>query len=86
MIADILRNKELNPIAIKLFVTGRKLNISLIFIAQSYFPVPKTIRLNSTCYFIIKIPHNQELQQIKFNHSSDIDFSDFMNLYKICTS
>ena len=86
MIADILRNKELNPIAIKLFVTGRKLNISLIFIAQSYFPVPKTIRLNSTRYFIIKIPNNQELQQIKFNHSSDIDFSDFMNLYKICTS
>ena len=47
MIADILRNKELNPIAIKLFVTGQKLNISLIFIAQSYFPVPKTIRLHA---------------------------------------
>ena len=48
--------------------------------------MPKTIRLNSTHYFIMKIPNEQELQQIAFNHSSDIDFKDVMNLYKKCTS
>ena len=51
---------------------------------QSYFAVPKTIRLNSTHYFIMKIPNKQELQQITFNYSSDIYFKDFMNFYKIC--
>ena len=82
MIADMLSNKKLNPIVTELFIRGRKLNISLVFITQSYFAVPKNIRLNSTNYFIMKIPNKQELQQIAFNHSSDIDFKDFMNLYK----
>ena len=49
---------------------------------QSYFKVPKTILLNSTDYFIAKIPKKRELQQIASNHSSDIDFADFMKLYK----
>ena len=53
---------------------GRKLNISLVFIRQSYFAVPKDVRLNSTHYFVMKIPNKRELQQIVFNHSSDIDF------------
>ena len=48
--------------------------------------VPKNIRLNSTPYFIMKIPKKQELQQIAFNHSSDINFKNFMNLYKKCTA
>ena len=61
---------------------GRKLNISLAFISQSYFKVPKTIRLNVRHYFIMKISNNRELQQIASNHSSDIDFKDFMKLYK----
>ena len=74
-------NKKLNPIVTELFIKGRKLNISLVFITQSYFAVPKNIRLNSTHYFIMKIPNKQELQQIAFNHSSDIEFQDFMNLY-----
>ena len=78
----MLSNKKLNPIVTELFIRGRKLNISIIFITQSYFSVPKNIRLNSTYYFIMKILNKRELQQIAFNHSSEIDFKDFMNLYK----
>ena len=73
-------------ICFTLFFRGRKLNISLVFITQSYFAVPKNIRLNSTHYFVMKIPNKRELQQIAFNHSSDIDFQDFMNLYKKSTA
>ena len=63
-IADMLSNKKLNPIITELFIKGRKLNISLFFITQSYFVVPKDIRLNSTHYFIMKIPNKRELKQI----------------------
>ena len=48
--------------------------------------MPKNIRLNSTHYFVMKIPNKQELHKITFNHSSNIDFKDFMNLYKKCTA
>ena len=65
---------------------GRKLNISLAFSSQSYFAVPKSIRLNSTHYFVMEIPKQQELQQIAFNYSSDFEFKTFMNLYKKCTA
>ena len=82
MMANMLNNKNVNPIVTELFIRGRKLNISLVFIANSYFSVPKNIRLNSTHYFIMKTPNKRELQQIAFNHSSDIDFQDFVNLYK----
>ena len=81
----LLSKKKLNPIVTKLFIRSRKLNISLVFITQSYFAVPKNITLNSTHYFIMKIPNKRDLQQIAFSHSSDIDFQDFMNLYKKCT-
>ena len=81
MIADMESNKKLSPVT-ELFLRGRKLNISLVFISQSYFKVPKTIRLNATHYFIMKIPNKRELQQIASNHSSDIDFKDFTKLYK----
>ena len=81
MIADIL-----NPIVAELFIRGRKLNISLVFITQSNFVAPKNNRLNSTHYFVMKVPNKRALQQIAFNHSSDIDFQDFMNLYKKCTA
>ena len=77
MIADIIINKNLNPVVTELFIRGRKLNISLVFITKSYFAQPKNIRLNSMHYFIIKIPNKRELQQIAFNHSSDIDFKNF---------
>ena len=82
MIADMESNKKLSPKVTELFLRGRKLNISLVFISQSYFKVPKTIRLNATHYFIMKIPNKRELQQIKSNHSPDTDFKDFMKLYK----
>ena len=62
MISDMLRNKGINPIVTDLFIRGRKLNISLVFITQSYFAIPKNVRLNFTHYFIIKIPNKQELQ------------------------
>ena len=86
MIADILSNKKLNPKVTELLIRGRKLNIPLVFITQFYFVVSKTIRLNSTHYFVMKISNKRELQQIAFIHSSDIDFQDFVNLYKKCTA
>ena len=70
----------------ELFIRGRKLNISIVFITQSYFAVPKDIRLNSTHYFVIKIPSKRELQQVALNHSSNIDFQGLINLYKKCTT
>ena len=86
MIADMIINNKLNPIVTELFMRGRKLNISIAFITQSYFKVPKDVRLNSTHFFIMKIPNKRELQQIALNHSSDIDFKDFMKIYKKCTA
>ena len=68
MIADMINNKKLNPIATELFIRDRKLNISIVFITQSYFKVPKDVRLNSTYFFIMKIPNKRELQQIALNH------------------
>ena len=59
MIADIINNKKLNSIITKLFIRGRKLNISLVFIMQSYFKVPKDVRLNSTHFFNMKIPNKR---------------------------
>ena len=79
IIADMLSNKKLNPIVTKLFLRGRKLNISLVFITKYYFALPKNITLNCMHQFIMKIPNKREIQQIAINHSSDIDF---MNLYK----
>ena len=84
MIADMINNKELNSIVTELFIRGRKLNISLVFITQSYFKVPKDVRLNTTHFFIMKIPNKRELQQIALSHSSDIDFKDFIKIYKKC--
>ena len=79
MTADMLSNKKLNPIVTELFIRGRKLNISLVFITHSYFPVPKNIRLNSTLYFVMEIPNKREVRKIVFNNSSDFDFQDFTN-------
>ena len=85
MIADMIRNKKLNSIVTELFIRCRKLNISLVFISQSYFKVPKDVRNNSTHFFIMKIPNKRELQQIATNHSSDINTKDFIKVYKKCT-
>ena len=85
MIADMINNKKLNSIVTEMFIRGRKLNISLVFITQSYFKVPKDVRVDTTHFFILKIPNKRELQQIPISHSSDIDFKDFINIYKKCT-
>ena len=85
MIADMINKNKLNPIVTELFIRGRKINISIAFITRSYFKVPTDVRLNSTYFFIMKIPNKRELQQIAVNHSSYIDFKDFMNIYKKCT-
>ena len=85
MIADMNNNRQLNSIVTEFFTRGRKLNISLVVITQSYFKVPKDVRLNTTHVFIMKILNKRELQQIALNHSSDIDYKDFVNIYKKCT-
>ena len=82
MIADIRTNKKFQFIDKKLFIRSRKLNISFVFIIQSYFLVPKDVRLNSIHYLIIKIYSKRELQSIANNHSADIDYKDFMNIYR----
>ena len=82
MITDMINNKRLDSIVTELFIRGRKLDISIVFITQSYFKVPKDVRLNSTQFFIMKIPNNRELQQVALDHSSDIDFKDFMKMQK----
>ena len=86
VIAGMIYNEKLNSIVTELFIRGRKLNISLVFITQSYFKVPNNVRLNSTHFFIMKIPNKRELDQIALSHSSDIDFKDFMKIYKKCTA
>ena len=85
MIPDTINNKKLNSIVTELFIRGRKLNISLIFITQSYFKVPKDVRNNSIHFFIMKIPNKREVIQIAINHSSDISTKDFIEIYRKCT-
>ena len=86
MIANMINNKKLNPVVTELFISGRKLSFSIVFITQSYFKVPKDVRPNSTHFFIMKIPNKRELQQIALNHLLDIDFKDFIKIYKKCTA
>ena len=67
MVADIMTNKKFKAILKELFIRCRKINISLVFITQSYFSVPKDVRLNSTHYSIMKINNKRELQNIAIN-------------------
>ena len=85
MIADIMTNKKFQAIIKKLFISSRKLNIALVFITESYFLVPKDVRLNSTYYLIMKINSKRELQNIAINHSADIDYNDSIKIYRECT-
>ena len=85
MIVDIMTNNKFQSIIKDLFITCRKQNISIVFITQSYFSVPKDVRLNSTHYLIMKINNKRELQNIATNHSADIDYKDFMKIYRECT-
>ena len=85
MIADIMTNKKFQAIIKELFIRCRKLNISLVFITQSYFYVPKDVRLNLTHYLIMNINNKRELQNIAINHFSDIDYKDLIKIYRECS-
>ena len=85
MIADIMTNKKFEAIIKELFIRCRKMNISLVFITQSYFSVPKDMILNSAHYFTMEINNKKELQNIAINPSADIDCKDFMKIYRECT-
>ena len=86
LITDLINNKKLNSILTELFIGGIKLNISLAFITQSYFQVPKDVRLNTSHFFITKIPNKRELQQIALNRLSDISSKDLITFHKKYTS
>ena len=78
MIADIINDKELNPLVTELSIRGIKLNISIVFITHVCFKVPKKVRVNTTHFFTMKISNKRELQRFSTNHSSDVDFNVFM--------
>ena len=82
MIADIMTRKEYKAIIKELFIRCRKLNISLVFIIQSYFRTPKDARLNSTHYLLTKINNKKELRNIADNNSADLEYKDFLKLYR----
>ena len=75
-------NKKYQAKVKKLFIRCRKLNVSLVFITRSYFSVPKKVRLNLTHYLIMKINNKRELQNIATDDSADIDYKDFMKIYR----
>ena len=85
MIADIMSNKKFQAIVKELFIRCRKLNILLVFITQSYFSVPKDVRLNSTYYLILKVNNKNELQNIAITHYVNIDYKDYMKICRECT-
>ena len=85
MISHIMSHKKAQQILKDLFTRCRKLNISLCFLTQSYFSVPKDVRLNYTHYTLFKLNNKRELQNIAISHSADIDYKDFINIYRDCT-
>ena len=85
IIADIMTNKKFQSIIRELFIRRRKSNVSLVFISQSYFSVPKDVRLNSTHYLIMKSNNKRSVQNIAINHSANIDYLDFIKIYRDCT-
>ena len=82
MIAVMLSNKKSSPIFTELFIRGAKINVSLSFVTQTCFAVPKKYLTKFYILFYMKVQNKQEMQQIAFNRSSDISFKEFMNLYK----
>ena len=85
MIADIMRSKNFKSIIKELFIRCRKLNISIVFITQSYFRTPKDARLNSTHYILTKIVNKKELKSIAEKKSVNLDCKDFLKMYNYCT-
>ena len=84
MVADIMSNKKFKAIIKELFSRCRKLNISLVFIIQSYVSVSKDVRLNSIHYLIMKISNRKELQSIEINHYADVDYNDVVRICREC--
>ena len=85
IISHIKSDKKAQQILKDLFIRRRKLNISLCFLTQSYFSVPKDVRLNCTHYILFKLNSKRGLQNIAINHSADIDYKDFIKICRICT-
>ena len=85
MIADIMRSEKFKTIVKELFIRCRKLNISIVFITQSYFRTPKDARLNSNHYILMKIGNKKELKNIAEENSGYLDFKDFLKIYNHCT-
>ena len=85
MISHVMSDKKAQQILKDLFIRCRKLNISLYFLTQSYFSVPKDVGLNCTHYILFKLNNRRELQNIAINHSADIDYKDFIKIYRVCT-
>ena len=85
MISHVISDKKARQILKDLFLRCRKLNISLCFLTQSYFSVPKDVRLNCTHYILFKLNNRRELQNISIDHSADIDYKDFIKIFRICT-
>ena len=85
MIADIVYNKKLKRIIKELFYRARKINVSIVFIAQSYFRALKDARLNSTHYILMKIGNKKELKSIAEEKSGHLDYKDFLKMYNYCT-
>ena len=85
MIADTMRSEKFKAIVKELFIRCRKLNISIVFITQSYFRTPKDARLNSTHYILMKIGNKKELKSIAEENSGHLDLKDFLKIYNYCT-
>ena len=85
MIFDIEYNKDFKKIIKELFCRGRKINISLAFITQSYIRALKDIRLNITHYILMKICNKRELKRIAEENSGHLDYKDFLKIYNYCT-
>ena len=85
MIADIMRSEKFKAIVKELFIRCRKLNVSIVFITQSYFRTPRDVRLNSTHYIILKISNKKELKIIAEENSGHLDFKEFLKIYNYCT-
>ena len=84
MISHVMSDKKAQQILKDLFIRCRKLNISLCFLTQSYFSVPRDVRLNCSHYILFKLNDKRELQNIAINHSADIDYKDFIKIYRVC--
>ena len=85
MIADIEYNKNFKRIIKELFDRARKINVSIVFITQSYFRALKDARLNSTHYIIMKIGNKKELKSIAEEKPGNLDYKDFLKMYNYCT-